>query len=819
MKIGQIEEFKKDLLYCFKNKSLVPVVGSGLSCGAESSKGKVPSGNEYKEMMIETVMESLSADEDEAKTIKNMPFSKICDLYEDGTTINNTIRIKYLKDNFFNVILDDNRKKFFQIGWPYIYTLNIDDAIENNSNYNFVIISNREVYDEIYSKHSCVIKLHGDIKDIITYGDSNCRVFSSKEYANSLIRNSSLLNKLRNDFVYQNILFFGCSLEDEIDLKTLSSLPVPPQNASSTRKFIFVKGKPSRIQEASYKTFGITDIIWFESYDEMYDILLELWIESQKISDDELEYYQNIPIKTLPQNAEENASYFYYCKYLNDLKNHIISIPYFFVERDICQKILDNISLHKIHIIYGNSVSGKSYLLIDIYRRIKDRQKLFFDGRARINNAAFQKLIEMKNAVLIFDTGTLNREQIDSLLLSSTTIYNNNSDIILALNAHDSDISGLIKLRTKESKLDYKNLIEYELSNQLNTKESNAINDLLPYVDLPIFEKKHSIIDNLIRASHIMNINGKFKNISLSNMNYKELALLIVLATKGKIYSLDIVKLSFESEIDTIIRLYSPYIDRTISNIIEKDSTDLSTIKYIVNAQYWLCRALGNFAINKNNYSIISDAYKYIITKLMDNAGSSKYRQYKACREYILFDTVNRIFLNESKGQLPLTVYLYGELHKILANDAHFLHQNAKCYFRFSHYNKNDEPEKYLTSALKMSKISLEMMKNNYEETKNEKILISQAHVQYTIASILSKLCKYHNYTDETEITETIESIYLALYSPYNIDDYKNIRNNLSSRSISNMITDMFNPDINKPKISNESNYKLSEIVEHIQNS
>lgn len=816
MKVGKIEEFKDDLFYCFKNKSLVPVVGSGLSCGANSYNGNVPSGNDYKKMMIDTIINSLTSDDNDTKLINSMSFSKICEIYEDDEIIDNSIRIKYFRNNFFRVNLDEHRKKFFKIEWPYIYTLNIDDAIENNSNYNFVIISNREVYDEIYNENKCVIKLHGDIKDIITYEDSDCKIFTSKEYADSLTKNVSLLNKLKNDFINQNILFFGCSLEDEIDLKTLSSLPISQQNAPSTRKFIFVKGKPSRLQESSYKSFGITDIIYFDSFDNMYDSLLDIWIESTKISEDELENYQNIPIRTLSKNPDDNASYFYYCKNLNDLKKQTISIPYFSIKRTVCKEILENIKLHKIHIIHGPAVSGKSYLLINIYQGIQDRQKLFFDSRVRINAIAFRNLTEMKNAVMIFDVGALSREQIDLLLLNSDTISNNNSDVVLALNTRDNDISGLIKLRIKESSLNYNNLIEYELDNKLDTDEIDLINNLLPYVDLPIFQKKYSIIDNLIRANQIMNKKGKFEYVPLPTMNYKELALLIVLATKEKIYSLDIIKLGLESEIEDAIKLYSPYIDKTLSTKIEKDSTDLSTIKYIVNAQYWLCNALGNFATNKNNYSVISDAYKYIITKLIDNAGSSKYRQHSVCREYILFDTINRIFLNKSRGQLPLTVYLYKELHKILANDAQFLHQNAKCYFRFSDYHNNTDPEKYLTSALKMSKISHDMMRNNYEEIGNEKILISQAHVQYTIASILSKLCIYHNYTDSTEIAETIDAIYLALYSPYNIDDY-NTHNNLSSKSISRMIQDMFNPNIIKPEINKDSQYKLSEIIERIK--
>lgn len=817
MNIGKIEDYRDELLNCFKNKALVPVVGSGISCGASARKGNVPSGSEFRRIMINAVIESMNATEDEKRKIEQMPFSSICELYEDDENVDKDARITYMKNNFQNVVINDYRKVFFKIGWPYIYTLNIDDAIENNSEYDYVVISNRGVNNDIYNDNKCVIKLHGDIKEIITYPNSDCRVFSSKEYADSLIKNVSLLNKLKNDFVYQNILFIGCGLDDEIDLKTLSEIPISSENAVTTKKYIFVKGEPSRLKQAELKVYGITDVVCFDNFQEMYDSLFDIWKESEKISDDELSMYQNIPIKSLPQDEDSNAGYFYYCKYLNDLKKHVITIPYFFIQRDISEKILNNIGMHKIHIVYGNRVSGKSYLLIDLYQRIKDRQKLFFDGRERINDDAFNKLIEMTNAVIIFDIGSLSRNQIDMLLLSAATVRKNCSDVVFVLNKSDNDVTGLIKLRIKELRLDKNMIINYDLSNKLNKKESDDINSRLPYSSLPPFEIKHSIIDNLIAAGHMMNKSGKFQNISLGyNMNYKELALLIVLATKEKIYSLDIVKFGFEQEIERALQRYQPYIDIMSADIIEKDSSDLSSTKYIVNAQYWLCRALGDFAINKNNYSTIIDAYKYIIDRLKANAGTEKYKQYKACREYILFDTINRVFLNEKGGQLPLIAHLYGEMHKLLANDVHFLHQNAKCYFRFSFYERNTEQEKYLRDALTMSKISAKMLENEYEENRNDKILISLAHVQYTIASILSEMCKRHKYEDIEEVRCAIEAIYLALYSPYNIDDYKDSHRSFSSTAISNMLLDMYSPSINV-QLDNDLNRKLSDIFSQIR--
>lgn len=188
MKIDKIAKYKEELLNCFKSKSLIPVVGSGISCGAKARTGKVPSGGEFKQFMIDSIIESMSATEEEKKHIMSMPFSQVCELYEDDSNIVLNKSREYLKNNFQNVIINDYRKKFFEIEWPYVYTLNIDDAIEQNSQYKYVISSNREVNEEIYNENKCVIKLHGDIKEILTYSDSDCRIFSSKEYAVSLTK-------------------------------------------------------------------------------------------------------------------------------------------------------------------------------------------------------------------------------------------------------------------------------------------------------------------------------------------------------------------------------------------------------------------------------------------------------------------------------------------------------------------------------------------------------------------------------------------------------------------------------------------------------
>ena len=155
---------------------------------------------------IEQLLNSQKLDKDAGYKLERSSFSEVCGFYEDNDLISEQNRLKYLKTNFYNAQYDncDKRKSFFDIKWPYIYSLNIDDAVENSTVFKNVILPNREFREDIFDDGNCLIKLHGDIKEIVTYKDSN-KVLTSKEYAISLKDNAPLLNKLKNDFAYQNI--------------------------------------------------------------------------------------------------------------------------------------------------------------------------------------------------------------------------------------------------------------------------------------------------------------------------------------------------------------------------------------------------------------------------------------------------------------------------------------------------------------------------------------------------------------------------------------------------------------------------------------
>jgi len=819
MNILEPKEIRDNLVTFFKTKTLIPIVGAGFSCGSVSYNGTVPTGSEYKQQMINALAENTEFTPEEKNNFKNKSFSTLCDYYEDNANVLPSIRFDYLKSNFYKVSMhDDIRTLFFNIDWPYIYSLNIDDAIENSSQYKRIILPNKEFNDEIFNDEKCLIKLHGDIGEIVTYKKGG-RIFTSKEYALSIDRNAPLLNKLRNDYKNQNILFIGCSLDDEIDLKTLSTWPFDCTDKDTlSRTIIFIKGKPSKLQQSKFKIYGITDVVCFQTFEEMYHFLLDAWCESTKIQENELTKHTQLNMSFLKgTEIEKNQNYFLWGKGLCDLKNQLITYPYFFISRNIKESIIANTSKNKVHLIYGSRLSGKSYLIADLYKTIRDREVFYFDGKSRITQTALENLIVKKDIISLFDIGTIERDQFEYILQNAQKININHSNFIINVNYNDSDTLGIVKWKLKQNIIQSTDILTYTLDNKfVNNKKADElkeINKLLPTVSLPPYTFKRTLLDQLIYTEKLLKKKGKFSTKHIKIQTSKQLALLIVLAIKEKIYSLEIINFSFDVEIVEALKRYEPFIERIETDIHEKDASDLSRAKYVINSKYWLRRELGDYARKKENYQMVGDAYKYIINKVISFCGHNEYKQRKICRNFILFDVMNDIFLDEFYGNIELIVYVYTVLHELLAKDFHFLHQNAKCYLNYSYFltNNNDKSD-YLNNALELTKISKAMIENKYEERNNERLLITLAHTQYTLATIFCEICKVHNYLNIEENDNAIYAISEAIYSPYNSDDYQRERKKKTLQGINSFIQNAIS-NYNELNISSENKNKLNELI------
>lgn len=474
-----------------------------------------------------------------------------------------------------------------------------------------------------------------------------------------------------------------------------------------------------------------------------------------------------------------------------------MSYPYYFISRDISSNIVRNLNQNKIHLVSGSRISGKSYLLSGLYREIRDRKVYYFDGKTKLSTAAVQKLLDFTNTAMIFDIGALSREQFEIILESTKIIHGKRNNFIICINDNDSDTKGIIRYKLERGRINERDLLSYTLSNKFSadgdTSEKERLNRLLPVVSLPPYHETRTILDHIIYAEGILDVKSQYTKHNITISHYKQLALLIILAIKEKMFSIDIVSFALDLEIAEALKRYDPFIERVETLNYEKDSTDISSLKYALNSKYWLRKELGKYARKNDNYAMISDAYKYIIRKAIGAAGTNKFQQRKNCKSYIMFDVLNDVFLNRYGGTIKLIVQIYDQLHEQLATDYNFLHQNAKCLVNYSYFLKERddaaEKESLLLRAKELAVISKSMIEQSYKDSSNEHLLISIAHVQFTIASIQCNICKIHSYSNIEEIEYTVPIVSEAIRSPYNMGSQQS---NRTSKSIFDFIREVY---------------------------
>lgn len=808
-------KFLQDFSVYFRNKNLIPVVGSGLTTGLKAKRGTVPDGITFMNYMKS---ELIQTGEFEDEQLSHLNFSDMCEQYEDDDLIPRENRIRYLTEHFSQVEFPraDARYSFFSIDWTYIYSLNIDDAIERNTKYSKIIKPGHEVYDNIFENYRCLIKLHGDIEEISTYPDAN-KVFTNKEYACSIQDNTYLLNKLQNDFTYQNIVFVGCSLDDEIDLLTVNKATANIRNTDSKHKVFYLTTKsPDRFKQSKLKNFNITDVICFADYDSIYTFLVDAWKKSNEIIEGTLDAYANIQIRHLSLNERTtNQDYFYLAKNLYDQETKTVTYPSYQIERAVTGKINSNLSKHKIHIVQGGHFCGGSYLLAELVNKIKDRERYLFSGDTRVSIQSINALINKKNIVALFDIGAINREGLEYILMNSSQIHEHKNNFVIIIRNNDSDTLGIVKWKLDEEIISVDNYQKYDLNNNINSnsekKQLKEINRKLPNLGILPYMEKTSFLDHLMRSQNELGHSGKFDNIHIQgDMSLKTLSALIFLAIKEKIYSSEMVAFAFDKELQDICSNYHPFVAPTFVDIFEKTSADLSSYKYVLNSKYWLYQELGKFAEKKR--TVVVESFEYIIRKLIKLNG---YHSPKT-RDFILFDKLNEIFFSQKRDNIFLIMDIYKNLEKIMATDYQYLHQYAKgCLTCVCKEKGKKNKLRQLIDANEKATIAIESIENDLKRKnhENEKLRISLSHIRFTKARIAAKMANIFRYKDQDMNNNATLAIRIAWFSPHNNKDmfkfnsnseigafmvhFKNRMNDLENDDLHDLINQIISYNIN----------------------
>lgn len=775
------DEVSNEIIQMMRRKTIIPVIGSGFTRDCIARSGKVPSGEDYYNYMIAQIVDQ-NPDEMKVKELNNESFSSISSIYHKMVQAEK--QQSYLLNKFTNVKLENVQKNFLKIDWPYIYTLNIDDAIENNSEFKTVLYANRDIRNSIFEQEKCVIKLHGDIKDILKYEDSNCEIFDQKQYVVSIKKNVSLLKKLTHDYEYLNLLYIGCSLSDEIDLLFSTSMA----NDNNNNRYYCSTQIPTLLQKTKLEAFGITHCIVFESYDDIYEKMTDAFHQSLCITPDELEQFSTYEFKTLGTGFELNCPYLFQGKSI--LNNSKIAIyPSFFVSRSVTDKIVENINSKGTQIVVGRGCSGKTYVSYDIIRRVRDREVYAFRSKDRINNETLTLLLNKENCLTIFDSKVLSIKQIEEIILTTSERVVKSNSIIIIENKSNRDLSGLLVLMKMNEHLEDDEIPQLEISNRFSKPKTDEINNYLVTSSLGVFSENKSIADNIINASNLLIQKNKFSQISPLTDNVRQVSSLIVLATLGKVYASDAINLDLVEEFEMQCKKAMPLIEKESTWVFEMSAANNSPLKYVVNAEYWLFNQLDILAKSRKGREKIIEAYRYIIGKLIEINGKPdlmKGEKYAPYKDYILFDNIFQIF--RSQGT-KIIRDIYQSLNDILATDPNYLHQRAKCYIR-SAYKSTEEKdkEKWLEMAYRDASISNSSFEKRYESHENEKIMISAAHSLYTAALALCHIAKLRNYRDISINANAVKCLYKAISSPFNSIEFVN---NDATYNYNNVVGDL----------------------------
>ena len=768
-------EIKYELNKYFRANMIVPVLGSGFTVGEPTVKGNtVPSGGMMKNYMLKKIKEYLD-DSNIYDKLNNESFSDISTVYNN--IVPKDVQLSYLKNHFVGVCIPTSKKEFLSIPFQSIYTLNIDDGIESSNDKIEVFFNNRPntdddtIVDYKSEGKTILFKLHGDATEQRKYGES--LIFNKQEYIASLSKNKALLNYLSTDLTSNCPIYIGCSLADEIDL--LYSVSNKGIKTLQHNSYYVTCEDVDVLMEIKLKQYGIDTVIKLDSveqFDDFYMFLKDTYSLSLREKNNTKGLSFNPSVEYFNSNdktIEEDISYLINSSYVyKEFRNKKTVLPSFFISRDIMleQSTLDKIKKSTITVIYGHRYSGKTFVLLDIYRKLLSENKILIPQNTRADSQQLiNKFEEINDSVFFIDANGLDEEIINYIIDNKEEIIKRRLRFIFTLTSADKDnlfaIHRLEKLEQKEF------ISKFYVKNLLSNKETERINKKLDATLIGKFavsskDKKVTILDNILRVIQSKKIVSK-KQINLINKEFlseeldsKIIELLIMFAIKNSVITIkEVDQYRLNKSTDFLNSKYTPLVQFAYIDEIERKYGDNSAHKFLCNSNVWLLRELQRIAYYSSNHILIVQAYQNIVRTINENYSKDSKRKRNEIGKYIKFDEINDIFSN-NKGARKLIDKIYEGLFGLLQNNIQYFHQRAKSLSWGD--SRNEEIE--LNTALGY----IEKAKLDYELEYPDNFAFQDAykHICYTRATILAKMAYKQYYKDKNINNEAIKAIHDA---------------------------------------------------------
>lgn len=212
------------LEYTLSKKFPTIVLGAGFSLDVKNThKDDLVTGSK----LVEKLYEKLYVNSNEDKAVKNRlraeqiksDLKKLCTLIRSEGIDRVEQRNEFLTD-FFTIgynLKDDYHKYFTEYPWQKIYTLNIDNYVENLFfiNHKDICAWTLEEQQTVKNKEPVLIKLHGCVKS-----KNHNYVFDKNEYQQFTANENYLLRDFADSSVKNDVLFLGTEYQ-ESDLQEI----------------------------------------------------------------------------------------------------------------------------------------------------------------------------------------------------------------------------------------------------------------------------------------------------------------------------------------------------------------------------------------------------------------------------------------------------------------------------------------------------------------------------------------------------------------------------------------------------------------------
>ncbi|ECG7136106.1 SIR2 family protein [Salmonella enterica] len=748
------------LATAFSENSLIPIIGAGFTRGCLTSSNKrVPSGNEFKAIMINIIKTQKGyVDESVIKKLEAKTFSEISELFFNENWVPRSEVIRCLENYFSGVTLTQDKKDFLKcISWPYIYTLNADNGIEKHSEYKVAL-----PYDDALSfdskKYPTLYKIHGDVEYEMRH-DVSRLVFRKSDYLSSLESNRKMLELLQIDFREKNIIYIGCSLSDEIDLAFL----VAKQSQSgrkSTKNIIFLEKKPEdELDEQDYIDMGINMIILYDKgeYQQIYETINSAYQLSAKKTNELNEF--KLSISKLDNNKENNENFL--VKGIVDISNESLNsnflIPYYYTERSIQKDIIEATQNYDVVIIKGTRISGRTLLALNVLNNIKDKEILIIDSSKKISEQSINKILGQENSIIFFDSSALDYDVLKKINKSCERFEKSKITVLICVDANDNheDTFWRTKGRVKV----------FNVKNTFNAKEQSILNNRAIGCQLPTFSDGKYILDKIYNVYKVI---GEDKLISKIPASIELYFILCIIATKHSVTGQELIMSGLEDQkFQKVIKDNSPFLE--IERISAQEQYDHTSYKVVSYASSWVVSVIREFYRTKSK--------DWCVDNLINFLKTIYFRDKKLAIAIRKYDNLNHIFSSGTNGAAELIIDLYNKLQAIEGKEAEFYVQKAKAYYNISRSNTE--------TKIKEINERIRELDTALTWARTEKNIATERNILHIRALLWIKKIVIAEVFNKDDIEISLQRVIEAINN--NNDSYNNTLLNSSSKSSKNL--------------------------------